>query len=121
MFLTAAQWLYQSLAGPAQAGPQTPDRSGVVTRVESAANALRRELDLAYAPIEYVLWCLPSLGFLGTVLGISDAMLGSDRLLAGQKEQQIAAIQVVTLQLAYAFDTTWVALLLGIFVMLMMR
>jgi biopolymer transport protein ExbB/TolQ len=88
------------------------------TEVQSAYERLDRD----YVLLNYLIWCIPSLGFLGTVTGISLAMLGSDGLLNAEgKEAQVSAIQDVSLQLSYAFDTTWLALVISIGLMFAMR
>ncbi len=52
---------------------------------------------------------LPSLGFIGTVLGMGESLLHADELMTASDKQ--AAIRNMTEQLGYAFDTTLVALL----------
>jgi hypothetical protein len=60
---------------------------------------------------------VPSIGFVGTIIGISNA-LGIAHKIVTQQEQQEVVIQQITTQLAIAFDTTLVALLLSIPLML---
>ncbi|MBT4733740.1 MAG: MotA/TolQ/ExbB proton channel family protein [Candidatus Marinimicrobia bacterium] len=67
-------------------------------------------LDSSYGLIRYLAWSIPSIGFIGTVMGISGALGNADKAVAGD-------IAMVTSQLGVAFDTTLVALLLSIILM----
>jgi hypothetical protein len=62
-------------------------------------------------------WCVPCLGFLGTVVGLSETLMGADGLLTAQNKD--AAVQEVTLKLGYKFDTTGVALVWSVFLTLL--
>ncbi|ATH07591.1 hypothetical protein BIY24_06415 [Halobacteriovorax marinus] len=57
--------------------------------------------------IRYLTWVIPSIGFVGTVLGISQALMIAN---SGDME-------VITATLGVAFDTTLVSLLLSIIIM----
>ncbi len=67
-----------------------------------------------------LVWAIPLLGFIGTVIGISQAVNGFSRFLeqAGEIEQIKEGIGTVTSGLAVAFDTTLLALLLSVLVMI---
>ncbi len=67
-----------------------------------------------------LVWSIPLLGFIGTVLGISRAVNGFSSFLEGNAEvEQIReGIGIVTSGLAVAFDTTLLALLLSVVVMI---
>lgn len=65
-----------------------------------------------YGPLSFILGLLPSLGFIGTVYGMGDALLSADGLF--QTQDKGAAISRITTHLGFAFDTTLVALLAGI-------
>jgi biopolymer transport protein ExbB/TolQ len=67
------------------------------------------EIDLRYSLIRYVIWAIPTLGFIGTVMGISLALS-----FAGQVDlQDPNLLAELTKQLAVAFDTTLLALLMS--------
>lgn len=68
-------------------------------------------LDSSYSFIRFMVWAIPILGFLGTVLGITDAIAGVS---PEQLEKDLTAI---TGGLATAFDTTGLALMLTMVVM----
>ena len=57
--------------------------------------------------IRYLTWLIPSVGFIGTVLGISQALTIANS----------GDMQLITSTLGVAFDTTLVALILSIIVM----
>lgn len=64
------------------------------------------EIDLRYMMIRYVIWAIPALGFLGTVLGIALALA-----YAGAADLQDPALLAgLTERLAVAFNTTLLAL-----------
>lgn len=67
--------------------------------------------EVVYTPVNYILWALPTLGFIGTVTGISSAI--ADAYLVAENIDPIGqgeAIKWVTSLLGVAFDTTFVAL-----------
>ena len=59
----------------------------------------------------YILWAIPSIGFLGTVRGISQALSKANEAMAGD-------ISGVGASLGVAFNSTWVALFLSLILML---
>lgn len=69
----------------------------------------------SYSLLRIIHWAMPMLGFLGTVLGISQTLGQLDtKLLATQQE---AAMNQLTAGLYVAFDTTAIALILTVFSM----
>ncbi len=74
------------------------------------------ELDLRYNLIRYVVWLIPTLGFIGTVLGIANALSYAGR--DGIPPDEL--LGPTTLKLGVAFYTTLVALVMsGILVLFM--
>ncbi len=67
----------------------------------------RETSEMEQTNIRYLLWAIPSLGFIGTVLGISQALM-----IANSKD-----MNAIALTLGVAFDTTLVALVLSIILM----
>lgn len=57
--------------------------------------------------VNFVLWAIPSVGFLGTVRGIGQALAEADQALSGD-------IASVALNLGIAFNSTFVALILSL-------
>ncbi|XFA71997.1 MotA/TolQ/ExbB proton channel family protein [Thermosynechococcaceae cyanobacterium Okahandja] len=77
-------------------------------------------MDASYTIPRVLVWAIPLLGFIGTVVGISQAVSGFSSFLdTAQDVNQIKeGIGSVTTGLAVAFDTTLVALVLSVFVMI---
>lgn len=80
--------------------------------VESQTGIYDAEMESEQSFINYVAWAIPSVGFIGTVLGIA-ASLGF-----ANEASTPEGINKVTSMLGVAFDTTLVALVLSIFLML---
>ena len=78
--------------------------------VESSLEALAIRQDSENSMIRYLIWAIPSIGFIGTVRGIGQALSMADKALAGD-------ISGMTNSLGIAFNSTFVALLLSIFLM----
>lgn len=75
------------------------------------------QIDLKYNMIRYITWFIPTLGFIGTVVGIGEALKTTARL-NGQGETFMAQ---VTGELAIAFDTTFVALVMSAILVFLMH
>ena len=76
--------------------------------MEAQAHTLREKSESEYGIINYISPAIASIGFLGTVLGIAAAI--GDFHLAGTDE----GLRIITHSLYIAFDTTFVALALGL-------
>ena len=76
------------------------------TIFESEAERLESELSM----IRYISWAIPSIGFIGTVRGIGDALGQAYKAVEGD-------ISGVTVSLGVAFNSTFVALVLSIIIM----
>ncbi len=77
-------------------------------------------IDASYIPIKFLIWLIPILGFLGTVMGMSRAISSFNYVLQGIKDVGFQGVQAglakVTSGLGVAFDTTFVALILAVIV-----
>ena len=75
----------------------------------------QHEIELRYNMLRYVIWLIPTLGFIGTVLGIAFAMRTAGVMFAGASimEGSIGPemMEQVTGDLGVAFYTTLLALL----------
>jgi biopolymer transport protein ExbB/TolQ len=78
--------------------------------IESNLDALAVRQDSENTMIRYLIWAIPSIGFIGTVRGIGQALSMADQALAGD-------ISGMTDSLGVAFNSTLVALLISIFLM----
>lgn len=77
---------------------------------ETEADRMETELSI----VRYIAWAIPSIGFLGTVRGIGTAL--------GQAYQAVAGdIAGVTQSLGVAFNSTFVALVVSIFLMFLLH
>ena len=75
--------------------------------IGSGVEALALKLEAENAMIRYLIWAIPSIGFIGTVRGIGQALSKADEALAGD-------IAGMTDSLGSAFNSTFVALLISI-------
>jgi biopolymer transport protein ExbB/TolQ len=80
------------------------------TLCESEGERLESELSM----IRYIAWAIPSVGFIGTVRGIGDALGQAHRAVDGD-------ITGVTQSLGTAFNSTFIALLISIVVMFLVH
>lgn len=81
------------------------DAAFTIVEVQSRINKEKSESSQSH--LRYILWAIPSVGFVGTVLGISQALS-----LANTGD-----IDLITATLGVAFDTTLLALVLSVFLM----
>lgn len=79
--------------------------------VESQVRIYNEEMESEQSFIRYTAWAIPSVGFIGTVLGIAASLGYANE--AGTPE----GINKMTSMLAVAFDTTLIALFLSIILM----
>jgi biopolymer transport protein ExbB/TolQ len=73
--------------------------------------AIRNEGEIAV--LKYITWAIPSIGFLGTVRGIGQAMTQAELAVAGN-------IGPMTSSLGLAFNSTFVALMISIVLMMLL-
>lgn len=81
--------------------------------IEAECSAWAMKLDSANATIRYLIWAVPSIGFIGTVRGIGQALSEADKALAGD-------ISGMTASLGVAFNSTLVALVISIVMTLLL-
>jgi len=95
--------------------------------IDEDAEFFEREyMRASYALPRFMIWAIPILGFIGTVWGISNGIAGfSNAMTSVDSVAEVSGtlkdnLPIVTRSLAAAFDTTFLALLLSIPLMLMM-
>ena len=71
-------------------------------------------LDSELSMVRYIAWAIPSIGFIGTVRGIGEALAQADKAVQGD-------IAGVTQSLGVAFNSTFIALLISIFLMFLVH
>jgi len=86
----------------------------VSTTAHALCDAESDRLDSELSMVRYIAWAIPSIGFLGTVRGIGDALGKAHQAVEGE-------IAGVTQSLGVAFNSTFVALLLSILVMFLLH
>jgi len=92
----------------------TNDVQNTSDAVESSVESLAIRQEAENSMIRYLIWVIPSIGFVGTVRGIGEALSMADQALAGD-------IAGMTNSLGVAFNSTFVALLVSIVLMLLLH
>ena len=77
----------------------------VVSVLNSSLELIAHRVDLRYSVIRYIVWVIPTVGFIGTVVGIAITL---DRVNPDNPD-----LKLLTTSLAVAFNTTLVALVLS--------
>ena len=97
------------------------DRFRATRNIQDASTTAREvcaaesdRLDSELAMIRYIAWAIPSIGFIGTVRGIGDALTQAHRAVQGD-------ISGVTEALGVAFNSTFIALLLSLLLMFVLH
>ncbi|MEH6403639.1 MAG: MotA/TolQ/ExbB proton channel family protein [Sneathiella sp.] len=88
----------------------TDDVQSTSHAIESSVDALALRQEAGNSMIRYLIWAIPSIGFIGTVRGIGAALSQADQALAGD-------ISGMTNSLGVAFNSTLVALMISIILM----
>ena len=87
----------------------------VTSMIELSMELYQHEIELRYNMLRYVIWLIPTLGFIGTVLGIAFAMRTAGVMFAGASLTEATIgpemMEQVTGDLGVAFYTTLLALL----------
>ena len=88
----------------------TSSVAAVATAVKNCCESETDKLESELSMIRYIVWAIPSIGFIGTVRGIGDAL--------GQAHEAVQGnIIGVTNSLGIAFNSTFIALVISIFIM----
>lgn len=82
--------------------------------IQSSIDTLAMQIESGNNMIRYIIWAIPSIGFIGTVRGIGQALSQADQALAGDISGMVASLGV-------AFNSTFVALLISIVLMLLLH
>jgi len=106
--------LPRTLLAALQRFASTRNVQDVSEAVKSICDVEADRLDSELAMIRYIAWAIPAIGFIGTVRGIGDALAQAYRAVEGD-------ISGVTASLGVAFNSTLIALLIGIVLMFVMH
>lgn len=88
----------------------TGDVQSSAGAIEPALDALAVQNDGRLTILRYITWAIPSIGFIGTVRGIGQAMSQAELAVGGN-------IGPMTSSLGVAFNSTFVALLISVVIM----
>ena len=92
----------------------TKNIQNVSTSVREVCESEGDRLDSELSMIRYLIWAIPSIGFIGTVRGIGEAL--------GQAQQAVEGnIVGMTASLGVAFNSTLIALVISILIMFLMH
>ncbi len=83
--------------------------------IKTQTELIQGQVEASYSIIRYLAWAIPSIGFIGTVLGIGYAM----GALQGAKGENM--LTEAAKHLSMAFDTTFVALVLSLILMFLLH
>ena len=108
------QYLWQRLASALEFIIRTDSTAGIEDELKYLSDMDRDRKHHRYSLVRILIWAIPMLGFLGTVLGISQA-LGGIQVGADNDFQQM--LNSLRGSLFVAFDTTALALTLSILLM----
>jgi hypothetical protein len=91
--------------------------------LNSSLDLFQHEVDLRYSMVRYLVWLIPTLGFIGTVIGIALALGEAGNVPDIQSEAHLIRpwIQGLTAVLGVAFYTTLLALLLSAILMFLLH
>ena len=93
-------------------GSRSVDQANAL--LNSSLELFQHEIDLKYNMMRYMVWLIPTLGFIGTVIGISGALGKAGTLPDMSDEAKLGEwMNGLTDSLSLAFDTTLLALLLS--------
>lgn len=101
------------LAGLQRFG-STKNIQDVATSIKEICEIESDRLDSELSMVRYIIWAIPSIGFIGTVRGIGEALGQAHKAVEGD-------ILGVTLSLGTAFNSTFIALIISIFIMFLMH
>jgi biopolymer transport protein ExbB/TolQ len=106
--------LPRALRGALNRYGSTASVADVSSVVRDMCDTEADRMDSELAMVRYVTWAIPSIGFIGTVRGIGDALGNAHEAVAGN-------ISAVTASLGVAFNSTFIALLISIVIMFLMH
>ena len=92
----------------------TRDIQNVSTTAHAVCDAESERLESELSMVRYIAWAIPSIGFLGTVRGIGEALGQAHKAVEGD-------IAGVTQSLGVAFNSTFIALLISIVLMFLLH
>jgi len=104
--------IVQILSGSLRRFQVTKNIESAAASIEPAMQTMLVRYENDMSVIRYIVWAVPSIGFLGTVRGIGQAMAEAETAVAGN-------IGPMTASLGTAFNSTFVALIISLILMFM--
>lgn len=110
-------WLQRLLLGAMLRFQSSESVEQVHAMFDASMELYQHETELRYNMLRYLVWLIPTLGFLGTVIGIANALRAAGALFAGidpnanMAEVGPQMMTGLTAELGVAFHTTLLALL----------
>ena len=90
--------------------------------MNTSLDMMQHEIDLKYNMLRYIMWLIPTLGFIGTVIGIALALSDASAMPnIGDSKAIKEWVAVLTTSLGVAFNTTLVALIMSSFLVFLMH
>ena len=105
--------LPRALLGALQRFGSTRSITDVAAVIKDICNTEAERLESELTIVRYIAWAIPSIGFLGTVRGIGEALGQAHRAVSGD-------IVGVTVSLGVAFNSTFIALVVSIMIMFLL-
>ena len=109
-----SQLLPRALLAALQRFSSTRNVQDVSESVRAICDSESDRLDSELSMVRYIAWAIPSIGFIGTVRGIGEALGQAYKAVEGD-------IAGVTASLGVAFNSTFVALVISIIIMFLMH
>jgi biopolymer transport protein ExbB/TolQ len=106
--------LPRALLSGLQRFSSTQNIQDVSHAISDACDTESDKLDSELSMVRYIAWAIPSIGFIGTVRGIGEALGQAHKAVSGD-------IVGVTSSLGIAFNSTFIALVISIVVMFFMH
>lgn len=106
--------LPRALLSALQRFASTRNVQDVSEAIKAICDTESDRLDSELAMVRYIAWAIPSIGFIGTVRGISQALGQAYKAVEGD-------IAGVTASLGVAFNSTFIALVISIIIMFLMH
>ena len=106
--------LPRALLSALQRFASTRNVQDVSVAIKAICDTESDRLDSELAMVRYIAWAIPSIGFIGTVRGISQALGQAYKAVEGD-------IAGVTASLGVAFNSTFIALVISIIIMFLMH
>ncbi|MDX1389265.1 MAG: MotA/TolQ/ExbB proton channel family protein, partial [Acidobacteriota bacterium] len=111
---TQRQLLPRAVLAALQRFRATQNIQDVSSTAHAVAESESERLDSELSMVRYIAWAIPTIGFIGTVRGIAEALGQAQKAVEGD-------IAGVTQSLGVAFNSTFIALLISIVLMFLLH